>query len=221
MLLAIDTATHAIGLALHDGIQVLAESYWASGRYHTVELAPTVAMMLKRAGAEPAHLQAAAVTLGPGSYTGLRIGVAFAKGIALSHRLPLVGVPTFEVLAQAQPRRKEPLFAAIRAGRGRIAGMWYKWGRSGWKAQAEAVNLTWSDFIEQLNEKVYISGDIDGEWREVLARREDVTLASPAFCVRRPSVLAEIAWERLRRGRLPEARSLAPIYLEREGHDAG
>ena len=70
MLLAIDTATRLISLALHDGHTVAAESTWVSDNYHTTELAPQAALLLRRAGLDIARLHGVAVAIGPGSYTG-------------------------------------------------------------------------------------------------------------------------------------------------------
>ena len=103
ILLGLDTSTRSVGLALYDGTQVLSEAVWTSHDHHTVELAPAVGDMLSRAGLEPSHLSAVAAATGPGSFTGLRIGLALAKGLALARRLPLVGIPSLDVLAAAQP----------------------------------------------------------------------------------------------------------------------
>jgi len=81
MLLALDTATKTMGIALHDGSQVLAESIWSGVGHHTIELAPEVALMLRRIGGTTATLSSIAIAQGPGSYTGLRIGMALAKGL--------------------------------------------------------------------------------------------------------------------------------------------
>src|SRR3972149_7220835 len=79
MLLALDTATDTIGLALTDGARILAEEVWLARRHATVELAPETARLLRRTGAREDQLQGIAITIGPGSYTGLRIGFALAK----------------------------------------------------------------------------------------------------------------------------------------------
>jgi len=81
MLLAIDTSTRTLSLALHDGDQILAETTWRTANYHTVELTPSIASMLGQGSVAPADLKAIAVALGPGSFTGLRIGLAAAKGL--------------------------------------------------------------------------------------------------------------------------------------------
>src|SRR5690349_5628742 len=117
MLLAIDTATKQISLALHDGQTVAAETTWLSDNFHSTELAPQVALLLRRAGRDAAGLSGIAVAIGPGSYTGLRIGLGFAKGLALAQNLPLVGVPTLDGLMRAQPPHAGPALALLQAGR--------------------------------------------------------------------------------------------------------
>lgn len=213
MLLALDNATRTIGIALHDGYRVLAESIWVGDGHHTMELAPEVALMLRRVGGAPDTLTALAVALGPGSYTGLRIGMALAKGLAFSHNLPLAGIPTLDILARSQPRRSEPMLSVIQIGRKRIAGMWYKWGRNGWQPREQAESLTWADVLERLEERTYICGEIDDEGREALSEDTRVVLAPPAQCVRRPSFLAELAWEQIRSGKVSDPDALALIYL--------
>ena len=103
MLLAIDTSTQTIGLALYDGTQVLAEMHWQTKTHHTIELAPAVDELITRCNIKPVELKAIACALGPGSFTSLRIGLAFAKGLALSLRIPILGIPTFDYLVASQP----------------------------------------------------------------------------------------------------------------------
>lgn len=214
VLLAIDSATRMLGLALHDGTQVLSESLWYSERHHTSELAPEVALALRRAGLQPKALTAIAVAQGPGSYTGLRIGMALAKGLSMVHNLPLIGVPTLDVLAAAQPAFEGPMLTVLRAGRGRVAAVWYKWGRKGWTASEDAQNLSWEELCDGLSEATYICGEIGEEERESLRRHEHAVVASAPHCVRRPSVLAELAWQRAKRGKSEDAAVLKPIYLD-------
>src|SRR5512134_776723 len=126
MLLALDTSTRTVGVAVYDGQQVLSEATWISGDHHTVDLAPAVLQALARAGLQVSDLQALAVATGPGSFTGLRVGLALAKGLALAHHLALVGVPTLDALALAQPVLDMPLAAVLRAGRGRLAVAWFQ-----------------------------------------------------------------------------------------------
>jgi len=214
LLLAIDSATRIIGLGLHDSSQVLAEVTWVSRGHHTQELAPEIGLLLRRAGVTAEALTAVAVAQGPGSFNGLRIGMALAKGLALANRLPLVGVPTLDILALAQPVREGRLLALIEAGRGRWAGLWYKSGREGWVADGEARVLTWDEVVGQIESPTYVCGELGAREREALAGNARATVATPAQCLRRPGFLAELAWAQLKAGKAANAADLAPIYLK-------
>ncbi len=213
MLLALDSATRTMGVALHDGSAILAESIWHHPGHHTPQLAPEVAILLRRAGVLPSALTAVAVALGPGSFNGLRVGLALAKGLALVHGLSLVGVPTLDILAFGQPRRDHPMLAVIEAGRGRAAGVWYKWGRGSWKAQGQAEGFHWDELPERLSQITYLCGEIAPARREGLAAEKRLVLAPPWLCLRRPAVLAELALERLHARKGDDPAKLAPIYL--------
>ena len=117
MLLAIDTATHQAGLALYDQGQVWAEETWHSAMTHTIELMPRIQRMLNVNRMSVESLASIAVSLGPGSFTGLRIGLAAAKGMALPFRLPLIGIPTLDVVAYPFQGAGQPVWGIIQAGR--------------------------------------------------------------------------------------------------------
>lgn len=216
MLLAIDTSTNMLGIALHGGDRVLAECVWGGAGHHTVELAPEIALIMRRVGEPISSIEAIGVAMGPGSFTGLRIGLALAKGLSLARGLPTVGVPTLDILALAQPKRTEPMFVAVRAGRKRIAGLWYKWTRGGWKPQGDPDVLTWDELKESLVDKAYICADMDSKTRALLHGIPGVALAPPVQCVRRPGFLAELAWKRLKSRKKLSVGGLSPIYLKPE-----
>lgn len=214
VLLAVDTSTRVVGIALYDGAQVLGESVWSSNDYHTVELAPAVAQLLKKCALDAQHLEALAAALGPGSFTGLRIGLALVKGLALARRIPLVGIPTLDVLAFAQPVTGEHLAAVARAGRGRLAVGWYQAEAGAWRPNGEVSVLT----VEQLSELIPQGGRVCGELtleeRQFLESVHGLgVLTSPALSLRRPSFLAELAWKRWQSGQVADPATLAPLYL--------
>jgi len=217
MLLAIDTATRSIGLAIHSGDELLAEHVWLTKGYHTVELAPEIALMLRRADRQISDITAIAVAKGPGSYTGLRIGMALGKGLCLVHNLKMVAIPTLHIIVHAQPMRKEKLVVVITAGRRRIAALWYKWGSRGWETKSEPENTTWDELVSSLDEKTFICGEIGKHVRNKLEEEDLVILSSPAQSLRRPGVLAELAWTRIHSGEIDDPATLAPIYLQPRG----
>jgi tRNA threonylcarbamoyladenosine biosynthesis protein TsaB len=214
MLLAIDTSTNQMGLAVHDGAQVIGELLWRSRHYHTVELAPAVADLFTRSGLKIDAIQALGVALGPGSFTSLRVGLAFVKGLALARHLPVIGIPTLDIVAAAQEVRGLPLAAVLQAGRGRLALSWYEAGENGWQSKGSAQVTTADELAERIQKPTIVCGELTADDRQRLARkRVNVVLPSPAACVRRPAVLAELAWERWQAGAQDDAASLAPIYL--------
>ncbi len=213
MLLAIDTATRQISLALYDGQRVLAEHSWRTANYHTVELAPQTALMLRRAGVEPGALAGLAVAIGPGSYTGLRIGLGLAKGLAFAHTLPLAGVPTFESLLRAQPPRPGRVVAVLPAGRGRVIAARFGWDGQTWAADGPAEIMDWATLATTARGPLHLCGEWDTATPEQLrALKGRATFASPALSLRRAGFLAEIGWERLQRRQMDDPATLAPLY---------
>ena len=215
MLLAIDTSTRNVGVAVYDGIRVLSESVWTSQDYHTVELAPAIAEILLRSGKQFQDLKLIAVAIGPGSFTGLRIGLAVAKGIALAGHLPIIGVPTLDFVAESQPVSAGiPLAAVLQAGRGRLAVGWYTVNDGHWQLKPPIEIMDALKLTHLINEPTLVCGELDEEQQRTLARKyKNVILASPAHSIRRPSLLAELAWKRWQAGAIDDPATLSPTYL--------
>ena len=214
MLLAVDTSTAQVGLALYDGAQVNAEYAWRSSQRHTVELAPAISDLLTRGGFSMEEVRALGVALGPGSFTSLRVGLALVKGLALARHLPLIGIPTLDILAAAQSSSKLPLAAVIQAGRGRLAVGWYKSSKNSWQARGPARVVTLEALIEEIESPSIVCGELTSEdLQRFESKTANMHLASPAQSVRRPAVLAELAWKRWQQGKVDDEASLAPIYL--------
>jgi tRNA threonylcarbamoyladenosine biosynthesis protein TsaB len=99
LLLAIDTATSAITVALHDGARLLAECTKLDARGHGEYVAPGIAEVLTRAGRAPADVSAVVVGTGPGPFTGLRIGLVTARTFAFARGIPVFGVCSLDAMA--------------------------------------------------------------------------------------------------------------------------
>ena len=203
MLLAIDTSTARIGLALYDGTSVPGEFAWNSGLHHTQELAPAVADLLRRVDMKMEVVTAVGVALGPGSFTSLRVGLAFVKGLVLARHVPVIGIPTLDIVAAAVPLSERRLAALVQAGRGRLALGWYQAGEKEWQAESPVVVTTADELAESIHKPVIVCGDISADQRQRLERKfKNVSLSSPAQCVRRPAILAELAWQKWQAGQL-------------------
>ena len=215
MLLAIDTSTRNVGIAVYDGVQVLSETIWASQDFHTVELAPAIAEILSRARLQIQDLKLLAVATGPGSFTGLRIGLAVAKGIALASHLPMIGIPTLDIVAESQPISVGiPLAAVLQAGRGRLAVGWYFVADGHWQIKQPIEIMDALKLTRLINEPTLVCGELSEEQQRTLARKyKNVILTSPAHSIRRPALLAELAWKRWQSGEVDDSATLSPSYL--------
>lgn len=219
MILAIDTSTEWMGLALADLEMVWYEKVWKTMRRHTVELAPAVNLALNETGLSPKSLSSIAVALGPGSFTSLRIGLAFAKGLSLSLNIPVVGIPTLDITARGQSPADIPLLCVLRSGRGRLAVCEYQYTQKGWQAISEIYTASAQELEEKITSPTIVRGEIDEQERRCLKRRwRNALVADPDQNIRRPSVLAAMALEQLDENGKEHAFLLNPIYVQTLAH---
>lgn len=214
MLLAIDTSTSQTGLACYDARGLLGECVWHSGRDHTAQLLPQLALLLGHLGVSRADLSAVGVALGPGSWSGLRVGMSTAKGLALALGLPVIGVGTLDALAHQHRQPGRLLFPLIRLGRDRFATA--EFGRSAAsRAAPEPRNVTLPEICAEIHDRALFCGDIDAEVQAALRQLlgDHAQFPAPAANLRRPGYLAELAWQRLQEGRADDVAALEPIYL--------
>ena len=213
MLLAIDTSTVQSGLACYDAGGLLAECTWQSGRDHSAQLLPQLDMLLRHIGRARSAIGAVAVALGPGSWSGLRVGVSTAKGFALALAVPLLGVGTLEALAHQRRRPGVATVPIIRLGRER-----YATGQPqtpGADASFSPRNVTLAELAAETTGRALFCGDVDAEVEPALRALlgDRALFPSPAARARRPGYLAELAWQRLQRGAADDLAALEPIYL--------
>lgn len=220
MLLAIDTATRTASIALYNADGVLAEATWRSRENHTVELMPQIAQLSALLRAPKNDWQAIAIALGPGSFTGLRVGMSVAKGLAFGCHIPLIGIPTMDAIALPHAWQTLPIWAILSAGRGRFTVARYapkqgKVKRTSAYALVDAPGLI--DLISNDREKMtraIFCGDVDTTLAQRLreALGENAVIPSPALNVRRAGYVAELAWARFQRGQADAVATLAPLY---------
>jgi len=133
LVVGFDTATPAVSVAIHDGERVVGAAFAVDARRHGELLMPMIAKVMAEAGASRADLTAVAVGVGPGPYTGLRVGVVTARVLGAVLGIPVHGVCTLDVIAAAaaaggeflvatDARRKEVYWARYDADRRRLEG---------------------------------------------------------------------------------------------------
>ncbi|HEY5640809.1 MAG TPA: tRNA (adenosine(37)-N6)-threonylcarbamoyltransferase complex dimerization subunit type 1 TsaB [Dehalococcoidia bacterium] len=210
--LSIDTASSLASVALSRGGEVIAESTWECRRNHTVELLPAIERLLAEASVAKDDLTAVFVSVGPGMYTGLRVGVATAQGLARASGLPLVGVGRLELDAYPHAAFAANVVAVHRAGRGDLAWAAYRGGP--WRELTPPRLTKPDELADSLHERTLLAGEIDEELAALLAERAGdlAEIAAPAT-VGRAVALAELGRARLAAGGPHEPALVAPVYL--------
>lgn len=226
MLLAIDTSTRIISLAIHSGDRLLSECTLSIGNQHSELLASLVLQVMEQSQVTVDDLTAMAVSIGPGSYTGLRIGVSFAKGMSAVHQLPLVGISTLDTIAAGQRfyNTRYTLVVVVPAGRGRVISNTYRGKKGRWIANGEPQLQSWDALLDSFESQVYLTGEISSAGLDAIqsaqAGDKNITLIQPAERLRRAGFLAEQAWEQLRQNNEENdfsADKVMPVYLKAPG----
>ncbi|MDQ3696274.1 MAG: tRNA (adenosine(37)-N6)-threonylcarbamoyltransferase complex dimerization subunit type 1 TsaB [Chloroflexota bacterium] len=216
-LLAIDSSSEQAGLALFNGIHIT-ELSWPAGRSQTTMLLAAIHQILTMHQLEPTGISAVAVAVGPGPFSGLRVGLSVAKGLVLGLDIPIVGVPTLEAAAVPYAAGTATVVPLVPAGRGRI--VWSAYGRANgrWAELAPPRNSTIDDLIDDLPgaETVIVSGEVDAGQEQRLLAVDRVRLPPPGLRARRPGAVASLAWNRLATGDTDDPGSLQAIYAGRE-----
>src|SRR3990172_4377792 len=137
-----------------------AEVTWRCRRNHTVELLPTIERLLGQAGVSKSELTAVFVCVGPGMYTGLRVGVSTAQGLAYALKLPVVGVGRLELDACQHGAYPGRIVAVHRAGRGELA--WAAYRSRPWR-ELTAPRLDWAaDVVRKVRGAALFCGEGGG-----------------------------------------------------------
>jgi tRNA threonylcarbamoyladenosine biosynthesis protein TsaB len=210
--LSIDTASDIASIALsRDGV-VTAEKTWRCERNHTVELMPAIDALLAANGDSKPDVSAVFVCAGPGMYTGLRVGVSVAKGIAYALEIPIVGIG--RLAADAYPHAKDgrTVIAVHRAGRSEYA--WGAYAPAPWRATVEP-RLDKADALASraASVRALVVGEVDEELGDAIISSGGAEIVPGTESFGRATAIAELAWARLSAGDADEAALLAPVYL--------
>ena len=224
MILAIDTSGATASVAIYED-QVLAELTWHSGRKHSAQLLPAIEQALALAQVDKQSLSAIGVAIGPGSYSGLRVGVSTAMAMALALDRPVAQVPTLDVItwSQACPHQSSAttargmlVRAAIDVGRGRFASARIRAVEGQLEHESDIENVALHELGElAAREHSVLAVDLDPQSRQTIEQEFEgrVELAGPAACARRAGFLAELAAIKMKRGELVGDEAVEPIYL--------
>ncbi|MGH7277647.1 MAG: tRNA (adenosine(37)-N6)-threonylcarbamoyltransferase complex dimerization subunit type 1 TsaB [Candidatus Rokuibacteriota bacterium] len=206
--LAVETSTLAGGAALLDEDRLVAEYVTDVRVTHSERLLAAIDRLLADADWTPRDLDGLAVAVGPGSFTGLRIGLSTVKGFALALGVPVAAVPTLDALAAALPFAALPVCPVLDARKDEVYASLYRWTAGGMRREWEYLALAPDELAARLGEPVIVLGDGAVRVRSVYAEP-----APPHRRRSSPGSVAVLGAERLRAGEVVAAADLVPLYL--------
>jgi len=222
IVLGIETATSQVGCALggHEG--VLASFHAARGRRHAEILTPAIAFICEQAEIDLHEVGVVAVDVGPGLFTGLRVGVATAKALAQALRVPMVGLSSLDLLAYRQRGTRRLIAAVIDARRGEVFSAFYRKVPGGLQRVSEPVVTRAEEVaadLDALGEECLLVGDGAVRYAAAFSGVKRAEGASLGDAHPSAAALVELAQPRVQREEFVQPWELEPIYLRQADAD--
>lgn len=218
LILGIETATDRVGAALVDHGGVLAETHLRGGRRHAETLGPAIEFLMGQSGHTPEDLAAVAVDVGPGLFTGLRVGLAHGKAMAHALGIPMVGVPSLDLVAFPLRYTGRRVVSVIDARRGEVYWAIYRAVPGGVQRIDDYQISSPDDLASELTadpEPTLGVGDGAHRYADVLGEIGGFELADPALSHPSASSLVQLAHPRAMREEFVNQSEVKPIYLRR------
>lgn len=218
-ILAMDTATIVSSVAVADNKKILAELIVENKLTHSETLLPHVEQVLNMAGTRKEDLEAVAVSIGPGSFTGLRIGLAAAKAIAYGLNIPIIGIPTMEGLAWHYPVPGIRVAGFIDAQKGNVYTAHYKWNGSDFDEVKSIEVVALEDAIKicsELDGPVVAVGDMVSKKMTKLDNLPENLIIPPKHTMMpRAANIAMAGLKKLAAGQVGSVMDMEPIYIRK------
>jgi tRNA threonylcarbamoyladenosine biosynthesis protein TsaB len=220
MVLAVESSTELAGVALADDAGVLATATVSRGRHHAESIAPAIEFICRRAGVELSGIDAVGVDVGPGLFTGLRVGVGTAKALAFALERPLITLGSLEVLAHAMSTsgtapgtlvvpvvdaRRDEVFV----GNFRTTENGVSWEEPERRRSPQAL----AEELGALGEPMVVAGNGARRYRAVLSSVPGAVFGGEALDFPPPGVLATLAVAKATAGQSTDVHAVLPHYL--------
>ncbi|MBN2097747.1 MAG: tRNA (adenosine(37)-N6)-threonylcarbamoyltransferase complex dimerization subunit type 1 TsaB [Candidatus Omnitrophica bacterium] len=217
-MLLLDTSSKYLSLAVAEDTKILSQMRRMLDRKHSLRLAVLIDKILKRAQVPLKKIDGFCIGRGPGSFTGLRIGITAVKGLAFVLRKPVVAIPSLDILAQAFRRIKptaQQLCVIIDAKQNKVYSCLYRIDNNRIKRSSRYLLLPLDELMRNLKGEVLFLGDAIKIYRERIAKSKNIkaSFAEEKFWYPRVAQAVSIACERFQKKRFDDANSLVPLYL--------
>lgn len=217
-ILALETATLAGGIAIVDDSEGLISEVRVEVKVaHAERLMPSIEWLLQASNISVNQIDAFALSIGPGSFTGLRIGLSTAKGFSYSTGKPIVPVPTLDAFAETIPYCRHLVCPMLDARKNEVYAALYTWEGSTCRKILPETALDPHELLKKINEPVVFMGDGAVTYRHLIldTLKTRAVFAPASRMSPAASAVAEIAIEKLKQGIETDPVSLVPFYIRK------
>jgi len=216
-ILALETATMAGSVAIVDDEELIAEVKLNINVAHSERLISSIDYLLNASRLSIKDIDAFAISIGPGSFTGLRIGLSTAKGFSYAAKKPLVPVPTLDAFARILPFCSHLICLMLDARKNEVYAALYKWEDNVCKKIMPETAINPADLLKNIKGKTIFTGDGARIYKKLIidTLKDDATFAPASKMSPSASSVAEIAIEKLKEGITTDPVTLTPFYIRK------
>lgn len=213
-ILAVETSTKKLGIAIADQGTILGEHKGKGELRHCQDLVPNINKLLKDLSLKLTDLDGFAISIGPGSFTGLRVGVSILKGLNIATDIPIISVPTLDVIAHNAKDSTIPICVIIDARKNNLYTCCYRRRMSGIIKLWDYSLLPADELIKKIKEEAFFIGDGIALYREAI----DKSIKGARFADEREwfpdvKVVARLGMEQLKEKRFEDPDAIVPMYM--------
>ncbi|HEY1684585.1 MAG TPA: tRNA (adenosine(37)-N6)-threonylcarbamoyltransferase complex dimerization subunit type 1 TsaB [Tepidisphaeraceae bacterium] len=213
--LAIETSGRIGSVALCQGERVIDERTFAHGLQHAAEMVPLIDAITVAQKIKPGQINCVYVSAGPGSFTGLRIGITFAKTFALATGAKIVAVPTVQVLAENAPPEAQHLIIVLDAKRGQIFTATFHRDGNHWKQDEPAHLDTLAAMLSRTPRPVHLLGEGIPYHRQFIPNDSGIIVTDDSHWRARAAAVAKVGHAMASQDEFTNPDHLIPIYVRK------
>ncbi|MFH1063003.1 MAG: tRNA (adenosine(37)-N6)-threonylcarbamoyltransferase complex dimerization subunit type 1 TsaB [Candidatus Omnitrophota bacterium] len=213
--LAVDTSSKFLCIVLMENDRVLRKYNQNKARAHGQFLIPGIQTILKKQKIRLKDLDCLAVNIGPGSFTGLRIGIAAVKGLSLGLDIPIISISSLDLIAFNCKDVKKTICPIIDAKRKQVYGAVFKQAANSLKKQGKYFLGPIDQLLENLNSETLFCGDGVGLYKEQIMthKDKDCSFAQEKFWYTDPDIFAKLCYRDYKKKKFKQAKDIVPMYL--------
>ena len=215
IIIGLDTTSQSGSVSLIDDNKIIGECLFNVGPRHSENVVSSLDWLLDTLNIDKKDIDAVAVSIGPGSFTSVRVGVTIAKSLAYSMKVKIVGVSSLEVLAMNIPVADKNICPIIDAKRDEVYSAVYKYSGNLLTVEREEKVEAVSDLLSNINGPTVFVGDGAVKYKEELESNGNSILVADSFNILRSSNCALLGSAKLISGKTDNAMELVPNYLRK------